>query len=68
MNLISWSAHLWTQFPGVRFRHPPVATILYLHDGHHYDGDRDQENDDYDDAYDDDDHTYMYIIKLKASL
>ena len=48
LNLISWPAHLWTQFPGVRFRHPPVATILHLHN-HHDDRDDDHHVDDDDD-------------------
>ena len=37
VNLISRSAHLRAQLPGVSFGHPPVASILYLHEYDHGD-------------------------------
>ena len=36
MNLVSWPAHFRSQLPGVSLRHPPVASILYLHDNHDF--------------------------------
>ena len=55
MNLVSWSAHLRAQLPGVSFGHPPVASILYLHDYDHEDFDHFDFNHD---DYDNDDHDH----------
>ena len=49
VNLVSWSAHLRAQLPGVSFGHPPVASILYLHDYDHGDYNHDYDHDDYND-------------------
>ena len=62
MNLVSWPAHFRSQLPGVSLRHPPVASILYLHDNHDFHlylyshDDHDYDYDDRDDHDDDDDN------------